>query len=596
MPPASLCLAPQLLGTSWLRTWRNAYSSKVRDRITHFSNSSGDGSPSSHPIFSLLSLLDSHVPFEVLRGVLHSFHQSANARTHGVGSPSLTFPFDSLHAAELPSYRQFSCDFVLLNLFLQLPVTLFLPSKTFTSTHHGWSVGTFISLGIRAVFEFYGFLIRIIYNEEFLVCINTGRCWRVVSSTVFEHVGRRDGLSDLLGALGALGNGAKGGNAGGAKGAANDKTVTVTQAAQAQAKTATVTKSAAAALGTGSNGSNKNGTCAAEKTVTIEKTVTVNQAAGGTGNAGAAGLQLSFVTMTVFGSGAPPTVTVTPLPQQITQQVTVTVNNAAAGASVAGVSPPAGAAAGTGGSKTAGIVKTSDPATGETASVGAAAPAGVSPPAGAAAGTGGSKTAGIVKTSNPAAGNTPAVGAAPAVGSPGALASGTGTIAPGGGCNCQCLCGEGSFPNMGAMGGAPAAAGTTLSTVASPAAINSATLSSAAIVKTSAGGAGAAGASAAPAVSSVATSAAVQPAAVNSATLSSAAIVKTTAPAASAAAAQAGTSAASSLVLSVSGAAGAAAQVAKPSSDPIDISTFSLTSSLVLGSLATPSVKVKAKP
>lgn len=52
------------------------------------------------------------------------------------------------------------------------------------------------------------------------------------------------------------------------------------------------------------------------------------------------GLQLSFVTMTVFGTGAAPTVTVTPLPQMITQQVTVTVNQAAAAG---------GSAAGTGG-------------------------------------------------------------------------------------------------------------------------------------------------------------------------------------------------------------------------------------------------------
>jgi hypothetical protein len=63
--------------------------------------------------------------------VLHSFYQSANARTHGVGSPSLTFRRNSLHVADLLSYRQFSCDFVLLNLFLQLPVTLFSISKTF---------------------------------------------------------------------------------------------------------------------------------------------------------------------------------------------------------------------------------------------------------------------------------------------------------------------------------------------------------------------------------------------------------------------------------------------------------------------------------
>lgn len=41
---------------------------------------------------------------------------------------------------------------------------------------------------------------------------------------------------------------------------------------------------------------------------------------------------MSFLTSTVFGSGAAPTVTVTPLPQMITQMVTITVsaNNQAA--------------------------------------------------------------------------------------------------------------------------------------------------------------------------------------------------------------------------------------------------------------------------
>jgi hypothetical protein len=71
--------------------------------------------------------------------------------------------------------------------------------------------------------------------------------------------------------------------------------------------------------------------------------------------------------MTMFESGPAPTVTVTPLPQMITQQITVTVsaNNAvAAGAtSAAGVTMPG--AVGTGGTKTAAIVKTSDPAVGE---------------------------------------------------------------------------------------------------------------------------------------------------------------------------------------------------------------------------------------
>lgn len=137
------------------------------------------------------------------------------------------------------------------------------------------------------------------------------------------------------------------------------------------------------------------------------------------------GLQLSFVTMTVFESGPAPTVTVTPLPQMVTQEVTVTVsaNNAAAAApsSVAGVSMPG--AVGTGGSKTAAIVKTSDPAKPDVgkqygpnfielsnrllASGAPAATSGINPPAGVAgtAPSGGSKTAAIVKTSNPAQGN-----------------------------------------------------------------------------------------------------------------------------------------------------------------------------------------------
>jgi hypothetical protein len=137
------------------------------------------------------------------------------------------------------------------------------------------------------------------------------------------------------------------------------------------------------------------------------------------------GLQLSFVTMTMFESGPAPTVTVTPLPQMITQQVTVTVtanNNVAAGVSMPG-------AVGTGGSKTAAIVKTSDAAAGNVgkdfsiiyylptnaliasgapaaASGAPAATAGVSMAGAAGTAPGGSKTAAIVKTSNPAVGNT----------------------------------------------------------------------------------------------------------------------------------------------------------------------------------------------
>lgn len=83
---------------------------------------------------------------------------------------------------------------------------------------------------------------------------------------------------------------------------------------------------------------------------------------------GSSGLQLSFVTMTVFGTGPPPTVTVTPLAQFITQLVTITENPTAASSIPAGVSPPPGApgTGGTGasGSKTAGIVKTSNAAAG----------------------------------------------------------------------------------------------------------------------------------------------------------------------------------------------------------------------------------------
>jgi hypothetical protein len=139
------------------------------------------------------------------------------------------------------------------------------------------------------------------------------------------------------------------------------------------------------------------------------------------------GLQLSFVTMTMFESGPAPTVTVTPLPQMITQQVTVTVtanNNVAAGVSMPG-------AVGTGGSKTAAIVKTSDAAAGNVgkdfsiiyyvptnasiasgapaaasgAPAATAAPAGVSMPGAVGTAPAGSKTAAIVKTSDAAAGN-----------------------------------------------------------------------------------------------------------------------------------------------------------------------------------------------
>jgi hypothetical protein len=72
--------------------------------------------------------------------------------------------------------------------------------------------------------------------------------------------------------------------------------------------------------------------------------------------------------MTVFGTGAPPTVTVTPLPQMVTQMVTVTVNGAAA----AGISLPG--AAGTGAVGTGG---TEDSPASSSASVAATSQAGM---------------------------------------------------------------------------------------------------------------------------------------------------------------------------------------------------------------------------
>lgn len=52
-------------------------------------------------------------------------------------------------------------------------------------------------------------------------------------------------------------------------------------------------------------------------------------------------LHLSFVTKTVFGTGAPKTVTVTALPEKITKMITVTVSGAAA----AGIITPGAAGA-----------------------------------------------------------------------------------------------------------------------------------------------------------------------------------------------------------------------------------------------------------
>ncbi|KAK3355127.1 hypothetical protein B0H65DRAFT_36956 [Neurospora tetraspora] len=73
---------------------------------------------------------------------------------------------------------------------------------------------------------------------------------------------------------------------------------------------------------TAGSGAGVNGTIAAG-TVTETVTVTQKEAAGalpGTGN-----LQLSFVTTTVFGTGSPSTVTITALPQIITQTIAQTI-------------------------------------------------------------------------------------------------------------------------------------------------------------------------------------------------------------------------------------------------------------------------------
>ncbi|KAF7863960.1 hypothetical protein EAF04_006925 [Stromatinia cepivora] len=83
-----------------------------------------------------------------------------------------------------------------------------------------------------------------------------------------------------------------------------------------------------AALEGGANGE-KGGAAAAAVTKEITKTMTVTKeiqgAAAPTGaaiQAAGTGGQFSFLTSTVFASGAPPTVTVTPLAQMITQTVT----------------------------------------------------------------------------------------------------------------------------------------------------------------------------------------------------------------------------------------------------------------------------------
>ena len=198
---------------------------------------------------------------------------------------------------------------------------------------------------------------------------------------------------------------------------------------------------------------------------------------------------------------------------------------------------------------------------------------------------------------------------APAVGAPGQMASGVGTMVAGGACDCSCLCAPGSFPNMAQMGQAPAAVpavGTTMST-----------LTSAAIVQVT-NGAGAPPPAAAPAQQGTLTNPAIvkgtpaaqvppppaPPAPQPQAQSSSAPVAQPqvqptpspTPPApAPAPAAQQG---ASTIELSVSAPLGEAAAVANPSSTAnaadaaanaaaaINIATFSLTSSLVLGNLA----------
>ncbi|KAG9233158.1 hypothetical protein BJ875DRAFT_53864 [Amylocarpus encephaloides] len=203
-----------------------------------------------------------------------------------------------------------------------------------------------------------------------------------------------DGLSDLLDALGALGGAGGKGQGEAAKG---NGAKGVKEPAAEEPKTMTVTvASAAAAQG------RKNETCAAasEKTTTVTHQVA---AAAGTGNAGA--VQLSFLSSTVFGTG-PPTVTITPLPQMVTQMITITVSNGGA----SGVNPPEGAK-GTGhagggakesgkGEGTPAVANPPEGAKGSGNAEGGArspkeTPAGVNPPAGVVTNGSGNLAAGI---------------------------------------------------------------------------------------------------------------------------------------------------------------------------------------------------------
>ena len=330
--------------------------------------------------------------------------------------------------------------------------------------------------------------------------------------------------------------------------------------------------------GQGAAGATKKATVTIEAAARSGKTVTVGQqASSGSGN-----IQFSFVTLTVFGTGSAPTVTVTPLPQMVTQEVTVTVTGDCAATSVPpGISMPN--AAGTGGT------------------------AGAAQPSNVASVT--RKIFYLSANQNTNILQAAAVGGEPAVGSPGAMALGTGTILANGACDCSCLCGYGSFSMATSVEPPAAASATTLSTVISSplftlntatsfpaatdlpsAAPSAASASNDLSTTTSSSGSANVGLSTAspapsaqaespsPSSSSMASTSSSGPAGPQSVTTSA---VPTT------------MSGASTLELSVTAAAAdGQAALAQPSSDPINISTFSLTSSLILGSLAQASVPV----
>ncbi|CAD6442203.1 a959bd54-a1ad-498e-91dc-3b932f43ac2a [Sclerotinia trifoliorum] len=133
----------------------------------------------------------------------------------------------------------------------------------------------------------------------------------VVGVASFAYAYPKDprGLSDIIA---ALEGGGKGESGGAAAAVTNEitKTMTVTKVIQGAA----APTGAAVALTN-------------EITQTMTVTKVIQGAAAPTGaaiQAGGTGGQFSFLTSTVFASGAPPTVTVTPLPQMITQTVTKT--------------------------------------------------------------------------------------------------------------------------------------------------------------------------------------------------------------------------------------------------------------------------------